>query len=207
MNQEELLHIDNNAICGGIDEAGRGALAGPVVASCVYLNRSDIQGITDSKVLTKKMRDQLYDEIMAKCYVGIGIRDHRFIDTYGIRRATHEAMKEALASVQCEVEHVLIDGRDNFPMPIHATYIIKGDLKEQCIGAASIIAKVTRDRIMEDYATVYPLYGFERHKGYGTRAHMHALTSHYPCDIHRTSYAPITRMLKVNRDRAPISLL
>ncbi len=174
----------------GIDEAGRGPLAGPVVAAAVVFPEEVwIQGVDDSKILSAKQRERLYDVIM-KCAedVGVGIVSHTEIDELNIFRATIKAMHDAVALLRQPPGHLLVDGPRFGHSYIPSTPIVDGDARCFAIAAASIVAKVTRDRIMEEYGLLYPEYGFARHKGYGTAAHMEAIRKFGPCPIHRTSF-------------------
>ena len=174
----------------GIDEAGRGALAGPVVAAAVILpDDAVIPGLDDSKRLTPTKRDALFDEItdMATT-LGVGSSDAAVIDTMNIRRANLLAMKEAVEALAPSPGHLLIDGIDTIDWPGPQTPVIGGDARSLSIAAASIIAKVTRDRIMIACDPDYPEYGFARHKGYGTAVHLAALDIHGPSAIHRRSF-------------------
>ncbi|MDI6765642.1 MAG: ribonuclease HII [Bacteroidota bacterium] len=174
----------------GVDEAGRGPLAGPVVAAAVIF-QSDIMidGIKDSKVLSEKKRERLFDIIYEKAIdVGIGIVDHNVIDKVNILNATFHAMHEAICKLKYAPEHLLIDG-PHFPgANIPFTKIVAGDSKCFSIAAASIIAKVTRDRLMKEYDEQFPHYGFVNHKGYGTKAHLEAIKKNGLCEIHRRSF-------------------
>lgn len=181
-----------NAIIAGMDEAGRGSWAGPVVAAAVILkNGTKLPGLTDSKLLNAEQRDFLYEKIIKTCDYGVGIISHEEIDKCGLLHATFRAFEQALNSLKSHVDHILIDGRDHFTFKIEHTSIIKGDLKIRAISAASIVAKVTRDRLMIEYAQKYPEYSFEDHKGYGTTRHQNALKKFGVSEIHRKSYAPI----------------
>ena len=180
----------NYAYVCGIDEVGRGPLAGPVVASAVILPKDcDILYINDSKKLSEKKRELLYDEIMEKAVaVGIGIVSPARIDEINILQATYEAMREAISNLSVKPDVLLNDavkipGVDAIQVPI-----IKGDAKSASIGAASIIAKVTRDRMMVKYDEVFPEYGFAANKGYGTAVHIEALKNIGPTPIHRRSF-------------------
>lgn len=177
------------AICG-IDEAGRGPLAGPVVAGAVILPKDcDILYINDSKKLSEKKREMLYDEIMAKAVaVGVGVVSWERIDEINILQATYEAMRQAIAGLSTAPDLLLNDAVTIPGVDIKQMPIIKGDAKSASIGAASIIAKVTRDRLMLKYHKLYPEYGFDTHKGYGTKAHIEALQKYGPCPIHRRSF-------------------
>lgn len=178
----------------GIDEAGRGPLAGPVVAAGVVLG-SDISGLGDSKKLGEKARESLYQEIMARAlFVSVKVIDANVIDQINILQATLLAMKQVIIEAQkaLPIAQVLIDGNqlvNGIDIPQEA--IIKGDSKVRSIMAASIVAKVHRDRLMNEYHQQFPAYGFLSHKGYGTKAHMNAISLFGPCAIHRMSFAPL----------------
>ncbi len=176
-------------ICG-IDEVGRGPLAGPVVAGAVILPKDcDILYINDSKQLSEKKREELYDVIMEKAICcGIGYASPERIDEINILQATYEAMRQAIASLPIQPDLLLNDAVNIPLLNIKQIPIIKGDAKSISIGAASIIAKVTRDRLMADYAKVYPDYDFAGNKGYGSAAHIKALKKYGPTPIHRKSF-------------------
>jgi ribonuclease HII len=184
----------------GIDEAGRGPLAGPVVAAAVVFQNSKIPqpGLNDSKKLSPRRRDELYQHLTQAAGVlwAVSIQDVKTIDRINILKATHQAMRTAALTLSRSPDHALIDGLPvpNFPIP--HTALVQGDGRSQSIAAASIIAKVTRDRIMDDMDAIYPQYGFRQHKGYGTAAHLAALQTHGPCPIHRRSFAPVARALR-----------
>lgn len=185
--------ISNRQVLIGIDEAGRGPLAGPVVAGAVALNsRVPIAGLADSKRLTPKKRDSLFDEIKRHALAyGIGVADVAEIDTHNILQASLLAMRRAYAAAALVADEVWVDG-DQAPEISEPTYtLVGGDDKIPAISAASILAKVTRDRMMVDYAETYPQYGFERHKGYPTALHLARLKEHGPCPIHRLSFGPV----------------
>lgn len=176
-------------ICG-VDEAGRGPLAGPVCAAAVILPpHIQIPGLNDSKKLTDKKRRELYPVIMEKAVAyGIGFASHEEIDTINILQATYLAMERAIAQLTVKPELALIDGNraKDFGLPVQT--VIKGDSLSASIAAASILAKVTRDDLMLDAAAEYPQYAFDVHKGYGTKAHYEALTAYGPSPIHRMSF-------------------
>jgi len=176
-------------VCG-IDEVGRGPLAGPVVACAVILPADcDILYLDDSKKLSEKKREELYDVIMEKAVaVGIGMRDHRRIDEINILQATYEAMREAIANLRVTPQILLNDAVTIPEVIIPQVPIIKGDQKSVSIAAASIVAKVTRDRLMCEYDAVVPEYGFKDNKGYGSAAHIEALKKYGPCPIHRRTF-------------------
>lgn len=176
-------------ICG-IDEVGRGPLAGPVVACAVILPKDcDILYINDSKKLSEKKREMLYDEIMEKAVaVGIGIVGPERIDEINILQATYEAMREAISKLSVQPDLLLNDAVKIPGVDIPQVSIIKGDAKSASIGAASIVAKVTRDRMMVEYDSIFPEYGFAGNKGYGTAVHIEALKEIGPTPIHRRSF-------------------
>jgi ribonuclease HII len=182
----------------GIDEAGRGPLAGPVVAAAVILPAGlDIPGVNDSKKLSSFRRDQLFDVIMERALaVGIGFGDHLLIDRINILQATLEAMKGAVRQLSPPPDFLLIDGISKVPLPIHQQTIKKGDSASLSIAAASIIAKVTRDRLMADYDSRFPGYGFAAHKGYGCESHMAAIARIGPCEIHRKTFRGVKEYVK-----------
>ena len=181
----------------GVDEAGRGPLAGPVVAAAVILDpRQPIEGLDDSKKLSARRRDALALEIRARALVGIGIAEPAEIDRLNILHATMAAMARAVSRLPVVPGRILVDGNrlpDGLPAPAEA--LVGGDASNAAIGAASIIAKTVRDRLMQAAAERYPGYGFEGHKGYPSAAHRAALMALGPCPIHRTSYAPVRAAL------------
>jgi ribonuclease HII len=177
----------------GCDEAGRGPLAGPVVAAAVILDPEKIPaGLNDSKKLTKRAREALYEEICATAYIAIGSISAGFIDRSDIRKASLEAMRRAVLGLAIEPRHVLVDGRDLPVLPCAGDAVVGGDGLSVSIAAASIIAKVTRDRMMERVGIALPAYGFEAHMGYGTKHHRDAIAVHGPCAYHRLSFSPFT---------------
>jgi len=183
----------------GLDEAGRGPLAGPVVAAAVVLPEGLlIPGVTDSKQLSEDQRERLYLLITGSAIAsGIGIVDERIIDEVNIREASIIAMERALEAIAPSPDHLLIDGNFTLPrIPIPQRSIIKGDCLSHSIAAASILAKVTRDRLMRDLHDRYPQYNFRKHKGYGTKEHMEMIRLHGPCDAHRKSFQPVAEMLR-----------
>ena len=187
----------------GVDEVGRGPLVGPVVASCVVLpEHFNLEGLTDSKKLSEKKREYFYDEIMKQALgVGIGIISEKVIDEVNIYEATKMAMKEAINNCSCKVEHILIDAI-KLDIDIPTTSIIKGDLKSITISAASVIAKVTRDRMLDELDKKYPMYDFKNNKGYPTKKHLEAIKKHGIIDEHRRSYGPVSEYLEiVNNDK------
>lgn len=179
----------------GIDEAGRGPWAGPVVAAAVVLDAARIPvGLNDSKKLNEAKREALFDPIMAVAQVGVGIVDAARIDETNILAATLQAMAEAVAQLWPSPTLALVDGNRPPRISIPVRTIVGGDAKCLSIAAASIIAKVTRDRMMRELDLTYPGYGFSGHKGYGTAAHQAALQRLGPCPIHRMSFAPIAKL-------------
>lgn len=187
----------------GVDEAGRGPLAGPVVAAAVILDPKRIpDGLNDSKKLSMAAREALYGQILATAQVSVVAASVLRIDTTDIRKATLWAMTRAVAGLQGAPDHVIIDGNDVPPgLPCGGEAFVKGDGRSVSIAAASIIAKVTRDRMMMRAATHYPDYGFQHHMGYGTAVHLAALSKLGACPLHRTSFAPI-RALRANENAA-----
>ena len=174
----------------GVDEVGRGPLAGPVAAAAVILPQGfDIPGVIDSKKLSEKRREELFDRIMDTAVaVGIGLRDHRRLDEINILNATKEAMTEAVSHLAVRPDYVLIDALTLENLSIPQKGIVKGDNVSVSIAAASIVAKVTRDRMMTEYAKEYPGYAFEKNKGYGTKAHYEGLDRQGLCPIHRKTF-------------------
>ncbi|MDA7025881.1 ribonuclease HII [Bacillus sp. CLL-7-23] len=176
----------------GIDEAGRGPLAGPVVAAAVILTKDcQILGLTDSKKLSKQKREDYYSFIMEEARaVGVGIVDADVIDDINIYEASKQAMTKAVQALSLAPDYLLIDAM-SLPLVTKQTSLIKGDAKSASIAAGACIAKVTRDKLMDEYADKYPMYGFEKHKGYGTKEHLDALAKYGPSPIHRRSFAPV----------------
>ncbi len=175
----------------GIDEAGRGPLAGPVVAAAVIFSKGFIiNSIKDSKALAEKKRVELFALIAEKAFAfGVGVVSEKVIDEINILQATFQAMKMAVEQLHCTPDVLIIDGNQSVPdIKIEQMSIVKGDSKSISIAAASILAKVTRDRLMLDYDKKYPLYGFAKHKGYPTRAHCEAIHQYGYCEIHRRSF-------------------
>ncbi|MBW9091038.1 ribonuclease HII [Rhizobium wenxiniae] len=179
----------------GTDEAGRGPLAGPVVAAAVILDPDNIPaGLNDSKKLSLKQREALFTAIMATAHVSIASSGPKLIDEMNILRASLDAMRRAVAGLSVAPAHVLVDGRD-VPkgLSCSGTAVIKGDSRSVSIAAASIIAKVTRDRMMDRAGLVYPAYGFAKHAGYGTKQHRDAIITDGPCPLHRMSFRPLKK--------------
>lgn len=181
----------------GIDEVGRGPLAGPVVASAVILDKNQpILGLNDSKKLSLTKRNDLFEEIQNKAAaIGIGIISAERIDQTNILKATKLAMIEAVEKLTIKADYLLIDA-ESLKIPIDQQSIIKGDMNSNSIAAASIIAKVTRDNIMTEYDKMYPGYGFDSNVGYGTKVHLEGLEKNGPTPIHRKTFAPVSNFLK-----------
>jgi len=194
---ENELYNNGIEFVAGVDEVGRGPLVGSVVAACVVLPKGFMQeGLTDSKKLTPKKRDLLYDIIMEHAIgVGIGIIDNKIIDQINIHEATKLAMIEAINNTKCKIEHILIDAM-KLHIDIPTTSIIKGDSKSISIAAASIIAKVTRDKMMNKLDEKYPEYGFKKHKGYPTKKHIEALYKYGVLEEYRKTFHPVSSILK-----------
>jgi len=179
-------------LIAGVDEAGRGPLAGPVVAAAVILPRCRIPYLADSKLLSPARRFQVYRQIQRRAYaIGVGVVPHDEIDRLNILRATYSAMRQALGQLIIPPVHVLVDGYPIRGYTASQTGLIDGDAKSACIAAASIVAKVTRDCLMEALDRDFPGYGFKKHKGYGTREHLAVLDRLGPCAIHRRSFHPL----------------
>jgi ribonuclease HII len=209
-----LLQFERQAwgrgICrlAGVDEAGRGPLAGPVVAAAIIFERPFLEAeqygwlksVNDSKRLTPRERDRLYAELTGTCpcVFGVGIASVPEIDSLNILRATHLAMARALNALSPLPDFVLVDGLPVPGLPCPSLSIVQGDGRSLSIAAASIIAKVTRDRMMGELDQQYPQYAFSRHKGYGTRVHMKALLDYGPCPAHRRSFRPVQEMLRLH---------
>ncbi len=205
MKTPPTLHIEN-AIPGriaGVDEAGRGPLAGPVVAAAVILDPANVpEGLADSKTLTEKRRDALAPEIRAAAMVGVGIATVEEIDRINILQATLLAMSRAVAALPAAPDACIIDGNQKPKLDCRAETVVKGDAKSLSIAAASIIAKTTRDAVMRDLDKAFPQYGWASNKGYGSAAHMAALATHGPTPHHRTSFAPVAAALKPDKASA-----
>ncbi len=193
---ENELYKKGIKYIGGVDEVGRGPLVGPVVTACVILPEDYYdERINDSKKISEKKREELYDVIMENAIsVGIGASSEKVIDKINILEATKKAMKEAINNCSVKPEHVLIDAV-KLDIDIPSTSIIKGDAKSQSIAAASIIAKVTRDRMMYDLDKKHPEYGFAKNKGYGTKQHIEALYKYGPLKEHRKTFEPVSSIL------------
>ena len=192
----DWLQYENRAIekgykyvCG-VDEAGRGPLAGPVCAAAVILRDNQlIEGVNDSKKLSEKKREALFDKIKTESLAySIAFATVEEIESLNILNATMLAMKRAVEGLKVRADYALIDGNRLPRLDIPAEYVIKGDANSMSIAAASILAKVSRDRLCYEYAEKYPVYGFDKHKGYGTKAHTEAILKYGPCEIHRLSF-------------------
>ncbi|MDD5291390.1 MAG: ribonuclease HII [Patescibacteria group bacterium] len=198
LNQENRIFSQGYKLIASLDEAGRGPLAGPVVAACIVLpagfevNEEKLKLIADSKILNASRREELFSVISEQFGVGIGICDNKTIDKINIFQASFLAMKKALGALKQKPDFVLLDG--GFKIPNYTgeqKNIIKGDSLVFSIAAASIIAKVTRDNLMKQFHEKYPQYGFDQHKGYGTKLHLVNLKKYGPCPIHRFSFGPV----------------
>lgn len=187
---ESDLHANGFSFIAGIDEVGRGPLAGPVVSAAVILKKNaKIPGLKDSKQLTKAQRSALFPIIMKNALdYAVAIVSHKTIDKINIVNAIKLANRMCIDHLKIRPEIALIDGRDKQILDIPYKTIIKGDTKVKCIAAASVLAKVLRDKLMEYYAKEFPVYRFEKHVGYGTREHRAIIGRYGPCEIHRTSY-------------------
>lgn len=179
-----------------MDEAGRGPLAGPVVASAVIVRDFSFRcAVDDSKMMSAEAREAAYEEIHEKCEVAFAVVEHDVIDEINILRASLKAMSEAILKLPTRPDFVLVDGPHVPEAPMKRQAVIDGDALSFSIACASIVAKVTRDRIMEEADRAFPQYGFRRHKGYGTPEHLEALKAHGPCDIHRKTFEPVRILL------------
>jgi ribonuclease HII len=198
---ERVLWAKGLTRVAGVDEAGRGPLAGPVVAAAAILPSKwaasglppQLEGLNDSKQLTAAQREKYFAFLTACPEVQFAIAQvgAAQIDAINILRATHRAMNSALAQLQLAPEHALVDGRPVKTMPVPHTAIVQGDARSYSIAAASVLAKVMRDRLMLEFDRQWPKYGFAGHKGYGTAQHLAAIAEHGPCPIHRRSFAPL----------------
>ena len=196
--EQAQLDWDTLGLVAGVDEAGRGPLAGPVVAAAVILDDlQPIAGLNDSKKLTEKRREKLYDEILAKALCcSIAEASVQEIDALNILQATLLAMRRAVDGLRLKPVKVLVDGNRLPVLDVRAEAIVQGDALVPAISAASILAKVHRDRLCARLHDEYPQYGFDRHKGYGTAEHLQALLAHGPCPWHRRSFAPVARSVR-----------
>ncbi len=195
---EQSARASGFTLIAGLDEAGRGPLAGPVVAAAVILPPGLlIPGLTDSKQVPEPERDRLFEVIrrQAVCY-GVGVADERTIDEVNILQATIIAMEKALAALSPPPDYLLLDAITLPRIRLPQKPLIQGDCRSHSIAAASILAKVTRDRLMLELHAKYPQYNFHKHKGYGTREHMDLLREHGPCEAHRKSFSPVAALLR-----------
>ena len=181
----------------GIDEAGRGPLAGPVVAAAVILpSQVNIPGLNDSKKLSTKKREELFPKIQEiSVFYGVAVVDQKVIDKINILQAARLAMKQAVETLKITPGLLLIDGNQKIDSTLNQWPIVKGDSRSLSIAAASVLAKVTRDRIMDDYHKLYPQYEFNRHKGYGTKLHRNLIQEHGPCPIHRNTFKGVAEYI------------
>jgi ribonuclease HII len=191
-----MINKQGSILIAGVDEAGRGPLAGPVYAAAVILNPDlPIEGLTDSKKLTEKQRESLFDIIQARALAfGIAFASVEEIEKINILQATFLAMRRAVEMLKISPELVLVDGNQSPKLTYPTQMIIKGDESEPAISAASILAKVSRDREMLKWHEQFPVYGFAQHKGYATAKHLSAVREYGPCFIHRKTFAPIAEM-------------
>lgn len=196
LKYEKELYNTGIEYIGGVDEVGRGPLVGPVVAACVVLPKNyELEGLNDSKKLTEKKRDKYYEIIMNDALgVGVGIISPQIIDEVNIYQASKLAMIEAIKNVNCKIEHVLSDAMP-LELDIPSTAIIHGDALSLSIAAASVIAKVTRDKMMYELDTKYPEYGFAKHKGYPTKLHLENIKKYGILDNYRKTYKPVKEII------------
>ncbi len=196
---EQVAWGEGYEFIAGVDEVGRGPLAGPVVAAAVILPRSyKLLGLDDSKKVNEAKRNAFYEEIMREAIaVGVGIMDQSVIDDINIYEATKKAMQAAIQQLKQQPDYLLIDAM-KLPLAIPQQSIIKGDARSVSISAASIVAKVTRDRLMYEYDELYPQYGFKNNMGYGTKEHLAALREYGPTPWHRRSFAPVKEIIRPN---------
>ena len=199
---EKKLYAQGISLIAGVDEVGRGPLAGPVVAAAVILPKNcKIKGLNDSKKIPKKKHEEIFQAVKDKALaIGIGIMDNKVIDQVNIYEATKVAMREAISQLEPQPEHLLIDAM-KLDLPITQTSIIKGDANSLSIAAASIVAKVTRDKIMANYDEEFPGYDFAQNSGYGTAKHLEGIEKHGVTPIHRTSFEPIKTLVASSKDK------
>jgi ribonuclease HII len=205
---EKKLRAIGAGRIAGIDEAGRGALAGPVVAAAVILpEKFRHRRLNDSKQLAPELREEIYVDLISNSQIkwAVGVVDSIEIDRVNILRASHKAMRFAVKALIEQPDHVLIDGLPVIPFPFPQTAIIDGDCISLSIAAASVIAKVTRDRMMRDFCAQFPQYSFRQHKGYGTGLHLLKLHEFGPCPIHRRSFEPVAQPLLALEELVQIS--
>ena len=201
LNEEKKLWKKGFKFVAGLDEVGRGPLAGPVVAAAVFLipnSKFIIQNLRDSKKLSPKRRQEIYNILAKNPKVkwGIGKVSEKVIDKINILEATKLAMQKAVANLSCKTDFLILDGNTKINMALPQKAIVKADEKVFSCALASIIAKVSRDRMMKRYAKKFPIYGFEKHKGYGTKKHKETLKKYGFCQIHRQSFNPVKTMVK-----------
>ena len=198
LKHERALRLGGLEIIAGVDEAGRGPLAGPVVAAAVILPENfRHKTLTDSKKLSEPHREEIYALLTSHPLIrwAAAVVERDEIDRINILRASHQAMRLAVAALLPEPQHVLIDGLPVRPFPYPHTALVSGDARSKSIAAASVIAKVTRDRLMVQMDALYPEYGFAKHKGYATELHLQRLQTYGPCPIHRRSFLPVAQEL------------
>lgn len=202
--EEQSLHAQGYELVAGIDEVGRGTLAGPVVAAAVILPKglhsAWLSMVRDSKQLTPKLREALCSYIEEEGEVGLGLASAEYIDAYGIVAATREAMRLAVATLPISPQFLLVDAVSLPKLRTPHKPIVHGDATCLSIAAASNVAKVARDRLMKEMHILYPNYAFDKHKGYATREHLRSLRLHGPCPIHRKSFAPVREIMNESRD-------
>jgi len=204
LQMERSLHAKGYLLVAGVDEAGRGPLAGPVMAGvCILPQAFNLPGLDDSKKLTEKKREYLSGLIMEQAVAfSLGSAGPGEIDRLNILNASKLAMKRALEDLHVPPDFVLVDGRDKLDIPVVQKAIIGGDGLCACIAAASILAKVARDKLMCEMHNFFPAYNFDQHKGYGTRLHFEAIEKFGPCPIHRRSFSPIKEMISAGKELA-----
>lgn len=197
---ETMARRDGHDLIAGVDEAGRGPLAGPVVAAAVMIPEGvSVEGVRDSKKMTEKAREKAFEEILdAAISVSIGVVSHGFIDQFNILKAALEAMRRAVLSLEPAPGYLLVDGIHRVPVSIPQVPLKKGDQISHSISAASVMAKVYRDRIMRAYHGLFPEYGFCQNKGYGTAHHIGAIKEHGPCPIHRRTFRRVREHVVTN---------
>lgn len=193
---EARLKKDGFSFIAGVDEAGRGPWAGPLVAAAVILPpNTKLPGLNDSKLLTASQREALFNVILKKADVGVGIISTKYIDKHGLTEALNMAYQKAIKGLSRHPNYVLVDGIGKYVLSCDYSTLVKGDSKVRSIAAASIVAKVVRDFLMEMFDREYPKYGFAKHKGYGTRQHKKNLLKYGCCKIHRRSFKPVNELL------------
>ncbi|HEX7079365.1 MAG TPA: ribonuclease HII [Candidatus Eisenbacteria bacterium] len=205
MRRRRLVRFDDEyrarwgGLIAGVDEAGRGPLAGPVVAACVALPpEATLRGVRDSKEMTAAEREEALERIRAVAIAAaVGVASVAEVDAFNIRMATLLAMRRAVSALGITPRGLLIDGRDEVFCETPVEAVVDGDAKSLCVAAASVLAKVTRDALMDEEEARYPAYGFAQNKGYGTPEHLEALRVHGPCEIHRRSFRPVRELLCV----------